>query len=216
MAADVQIAQFVEPSFSENAYVVWCRDGGPGWIIDPGPPPSAAQIIEHVAARRITPQALMLTHGHADHIAGIPAILAEYESLPVHIAEVERTMLTDPAHNLSAALGTPFHTDVTDTRDLPTGGTLTLDESTWQILDTSGHSPGGRSLYCPEAGIVIVGDAMFCQSIGRTDFPHSDHDRLIRNIKENLLTLPDDTRCYSGHGPITTVGEERSSNPFLR
>lgn len=212
----VRIERFVEPSFGENAYVIWCRDGGPCWIIDPGPPPSAAQIMEHLDAHKLAPEALVLTHGHADHIAGIPEIMECHDALPVYIAREERQMLTDPAHNLSSGLGIPFKTEITQTRDLTPGETLTLDGSTWQILDTSGHSPGGRTLYCAEAGIAVVGDALFQQSIGRTDFPHSDHDRLIRNIKERLLTLPDETRVYSGHGPVTAIGDERRFNPFLQ
>ncbi len=215
MKPDIQISDFIEPSFGENAYVVWIEAGGPGWIVDPGAPPSARQIIEHLTAHRIVPEALVLTHGHADHIAGVPEILAAFGDLPVYIADEERPMLTDPAQNLSLSLGTPFKTDVKETRDLPPGETMALGETTWQIFDTSGHSPGGRSLYCAEAGIALVGDALFCGSIGRTDFPHSDHDRLIENIRTHLLTLPDETRVYSGHGPVTTIGEERRGNPFL-
>ncbi|MFQ5425236.1 MAG: MBL fold metallo-hydrolase [Phycisphaerae bacterium] len=211
----MQITGFIEPSFGENAYVVWQRDGGPCWIIDPGPPPSADKVLRHVNDRALAPDALLLTHGHADHIAGVPEILAQFPELPVYIADAERAALTDPEHNLSAALGTPFRTNVTDTRDLPDNATLTLDGAVWQVLDTSGHSPGGRSLYCADATLVIVGDALFQQSIGRTDFPHSDHQRLIRNIKTRLLTLPDATRVYSGHGAITTIGEEKRLNPFL-
>jgi glyoxylase-like metal-dependent hydrolase (beta-lactamase superfamily II) len=98
---------------------------------------------------------------------------------------------------------------------LAAGGELTLDGTTWKILDASGHSPGGRALYCAVAAVVIVGDALFQGSIGRTDFHNSRHDRLISNIKTNLLTLPDETRVYSGHGPVTTIGAERRTNPFL-
>lgn len=212
----VKLERFVEPSFGENAYVVWRRDGGPCWIIDPGAPPSAAQIVEHVNSLKLVPDALVLTHGHADHIAGIPEIMARFEEIPIYIASEERQMLTDPGHNLSSGLGIPFKTDITDTRDLAAGGTLTLDDSTWRILDTSGHSPGGRTLYCEASKIAIVGDALFQQSIGRTDFPHSDHETLIQNIRKRLLTLPDVTRVYSGHGPVTTIGDERRFNPFLR
>ena len=82
--------------------------------------------------------------------------------------------------------------------------------------DTSGHAPGSRSLYCSQAGIVIVGDALFYRSIGRTDFHHASHAGLIRNIRQNLLSLPDETKVYSGHGPVTTIGAERRSNPFLQ
>ena len=99
--------------------------------------------------------------------------------------------------------------------DLPEGATLELDGGTWQVLETSGHSPGGRSLYCPEEQVVIVGDALFAGGIGRYDFHHSDGPQLMRNLQQKLMTLPDETRVLPGHGPSTTIGTERQTNPFL-
>ncbi len=212
----VQIASFTDQQFAENAYVVWCRDRGPCWIIDPGLPPSDRQIRAHVEQHGLVPEALVLTHGHLDHIAGVPQILEAFPKLPVHMAAAAKCALTDPNENLSAGYGLPMVIGPVDTIDLVPGGELVLDESRWAVLETSGHSPGGRSLHCREAGIVIVGDALFQGSIGRTDFHHSDHAGFIRNIKENLLKLPDETIVYSGHGPSTTVGEEKASNPFLQ
>jgi hydroxyacylglutathione hydrolase len=100
--------------------------------------------------------------------------------------------------------------------DLAPGGTLMLEGSVWAILDTSGHSPGGRSLYCAALGVVIVGDALFAGGIGRYDFPDSDGPRLLQNIRDQLLTLPESTRVLSGHGPETTIGTEKHHNPFLQ
>ena len=216
MTSPAQIATFTEPSFGENAYVVWTREGGPCWVVDPGPPPSAMQILRHIQKLRLQPEAIVLTHGHADHIAGIPEILSSLGPLPVYISNAEKSALSDAHENLSDALGMPFTTGVTQSLDLPNGGTITLDGLEWRILDTSGHSPGGRSLYQPESGLVIVGDALFHSSIGRTDFHHSDHRRLIRNIKERLFALPGETQVYSGHGPVTTIGREKQYNPFLQ
>lgn len=216
MPSDVQIACFVDPNFGENAYVVWRREGGSCWIIDPGLPPSAAEILNHVRERRLKPDAVVLTHGHADHIAGVPEVLDAFDGLMVRISDEARRALTDPNENLSADLGLPMRLDVRGVVDLPAGSRLELDGSAWEVFDTSGHAPGSRSLYCPDAGVVIVGDALFHSSIGRTDFHHSDHDTLIRNIKEKLFALPDDTKVYSGHGPVTTIGRERRYNPFLQ
>jgi glyoxylase-like metal-dependent hydrolase (beta-lactamase superfamily II) len=212
----VQIAAFIDQQFGENAYVVWCRDQGPCWIIDPGLPPSVQQIQTHVEQHGLIPHALILTHGHLDHIAGVPPIMKAFPTLPVHMADAARIALTDPNENLSAGYGLPIVVGSLDTIDLAPGAELVLDESRWTVLETSGHSPGGRSLHCREAGMVIVGDALFQGSIGRTDFHHSDHAAFIRNIKANLLSLPGETIVYSGHGPTTTIRVEKASNPFLQ
>lgn len=204
-----------DPVYMENGMTVYRRDGGPCWIIDPGLPPQAGQIIAHVQEKSLTPTAIVLTHAHADHIAGIDEVREGLGPLPVYLAKEEWPALTDPAHNLSSMMGPGFATSVTNPLDLPAGETLELDDTSWQILDTSGHSPGGRTLYCAKHGIAIVGDALFAGSIGRVDFPHSDGDRLMRNIREQLMTLPDGTRVLSGHGPETTIGRERATNPFV-
>jgi glyoxylase-like metal-dependent hydrolase (beta-lactamase superfamily II) len=216
MPAAVQIASFVDPSFGENAYVVWSKGGGACWIVDPGLPPSAAEIIRFVGEKRLRPDAIVLTHGHADHIAGVPEVLEAFEGLPIMISNDARPALTNPSENLSSGLGFPIRIDAGQLVDLAAGSHCDLDGSTWHVLDTSGHAPGSRSLYCAAAGVVLVGDALFHSSIGRTDFHHSDHAALIRNIKERLFSLPDETKVYSGHGPVTTIGRERRHNPFLQ
>jgi len=216
MAVPVQIAYFVEPGFGENTYVLWVKTAGPCWIVDPGPPPSADEALKHIQEHKLTPEAVLLTHGHIDHISGIPDLRKAHPDLPVHIADEEKAALTEPGENLSVNLGVSFSTEVTDPRGLPPGTELVLDGATWKILDTSGHSPGGRSFYCADIATVIVGDALFQGSIGRTDFHHSNHDDLIRNIREQLFTLPDETKVLSGHGPATTIGTEKRSNPFLQ
>jgi glyoxylase-like metal-dependent hydrolase (beta-lactamase superfamily II) len=92
---------------------------------------------------------------------------------------------------------------------------MDLDGGTWRILDVAGHSPGGRALYCAEERVAIVGDALFQGSVGRVDFHNSDGEMLLKNIRGNLMTLPDDTRVFSGHGPATTIGRERNTNPYI-
>lgn len=201
--------------YFENGYTLSFEDGGVCWIVDPGPPPQAEQIVAYVREHDLKPEAVVLTHAHADHIAGIDDVMAGLGDMPLYLSEEEWPMLTDGRENLSVNFGVPIIVKAKDVRPLPVGSTLTLADSTWVVGDVAGHSPGGRSFYCEALGMAIVGDALFQGSIGRTDFHHSNHDQLICNIKETLLTLPDETRILSGHGPETTVGVERVSNPFL-
>lgn len=201
--------------YMENGYTVYLGDEGACWIIDPGFPPQAKQIVRHVREHRLTPAAIVLTHAHPDHIAGVDEVREQLGKMPVYCAREEWKALIDPYENLSALIGQGIVTDVHDPLDLPHGGSLDLDGTTWKILDTFGHSPGGRTLYCKELGVAIVGDALFAGSIGRVDFPNSDGPALMRNIRENLMALPDETRVLSGHGPETTIGRERRTNPYV-
>jgi glyoxylase-like metal-dependent hydrolase (beta-lactamase superfamily II) len=205
-----------DPMYLENGYTVYLRDGGPCWIIDPGFPPQAEQIVRHIREHTLVPGAVVLTHAHPDHIAGIDEVRTAFGPLPVYLAREEWPALSDPRQNLSALIGMGLVTRVKDPHDLAAGGELSLDGTTWEIRDTSGHSPGGRTLYSLALGVAFVGDALFAGSVGRVDFPHSNGPRLLRNIREQLLTLPDDTCVLSGHGPETTIGRERRTNPFLR
>ena len=124
-------------------------------------------------------------------------------------------MRADAEANLSAAFG--FDVTACGADDLVRPGrSLVLGDFQWAVLDTSGHTPGGVSYYCSQAGVVIVGDALFAKSIGRTDLPGASASRLIRNIQKNLLSLPDQTRVLPGHGPETTIGAEKRTNPFFQ
>jgi len=212
------IQPFVDTMFGENAYVVSADgDGGSriGWVIDPGLGDQSERMREYLAAKAIQLETILLTHGHADHIAGVDALREAYPSAQVLIGEPDRAMLHDPQMNMSAPFGFPMTIQTEADGDLEPDSKLLLGDTAWRILDTSGHSPGGRSFYNEQAGVVFTGDALFCRSIGRTDLPTADTNRLISNIREHLLTLPDETKVYSGHGPMTTIGNERKSNPFL-
>ncbi|UCE58894.1 MAG: MBL fold metallo-hydrolase [Phycisphaerales bacterium] len=204
-----------DPVYMENGLTLHLRDGGPCWFVDPGLPPQAQKIVEYVRAHKLDPTGILVTHGHADHIAGIDEVRSALGPVPVYLAQVEWPTLTDPMANLSGLMGPGMSTNVTDPLDLVPGETIKLDETEWLILDTAGHSPGGRSFYCRELGIVIVGDALFAGSVGRVDFPNSSGDQLMRNLHEQLMTLPDETRVLCGHGPDTSIGREKTTNPFL-
>lgn len=212
----LHLSTFTDQMFGENAYVVWLSDGGPCWIIDPGLAPSPPRIIAHIEKHQLKPAALLLTHGHLDHIGGVPDIMTAFPELPIHIALAAKPALTDPNENLSSNYGAGLVVGDYETIDLPEGGTLELDGTSWRIIDTSGHAPGSRSFYCEKADIVIVGDALFAGSVGRVDFHHSNGPELIRNIREKLLTLPGGTVVQSGHGPATTIAREKATNPFVQ
>lgn len=214
----LHIETIVDMRFGENAYVVSTTaddSGRIGWVVDPGPPQQTTRLLEYLENEKITVEMIVLTHGHADHIAGLDAVHEAHPDARVAMSPADQPMLASAELNLSAMLGMSITCKTTADVDLEEGMTLDLGSFSWKVLDTGGHSPGGVSLYCAEAGVVITGDALFAGSVGRVDFPGCDGRRLIANIREKLLPLPDETVVYSGHGPITTIGNERKSNPFL-
>jgi len=212
------IETFTEPSFGENAFVVSATDNDGkkvGFVIDPSFPPAVHKLLSYIATEHILLEKIVLTHGHADHVAGLDIVHTAHPDAAILMAKADQPMLADSYANLSAPFGMAITLQAQATDDLVPDMAFEMGPFTWKVLDTSGHSAGGRSLYCAQAGVVLTGDALFAGSIGRTDFPGSDHHQLIRHIRENLLSLPDATVVYSGHGPTTSVGNERKSNPFL-
>ncbi len=212
---EIEIVTFVDEFFAQNSRLVISQDKSCCWVIDPGFIPATDNLLNHLTERNLSPEAVILTHAHADHIAGLSQVLEIHKPLPVYLAKIEWSFLEDPSQNLSAMTGVELRVSAPDLRDLDPGHMLELGETQWQVFDTSGHSPGGRTLYCPEAQTAIVGDTLFAGGIGRFDFPHSDGPRLFSNIREKLFTLPGDTRVCSGHGPDTTIEIERTTNPFF-
>lgn len=209
----LHLTGFALGDLQTNCYILRQQGQSECWIIDPGQNPEP--MLEYLADQGLTPTHILLTHAHADHIAGIRRTLARYPDLPRIIHPNETNFLTDPQLNLSQFVAAPFaapeHTGTYDE-----GDQLTLGELTFKVMHTPGHSPGGVTLYCEAAGAAIVGDTLFRESIGRHDFPLSDPQALVASIKEKLYALPDDTVCYPGHYGETTIGHEKANNPFVR
>lgn len=185
----------------------------PCWIIDAGFDPGP--MVDYIQRHNLTPAAVILTHAHLDHIAGLRRLRALWPDLPILIHEAERDFLTDPRLNLSAFFGHPVTappaTDTLQDRQL-----LDIAGLKFQVRHTPGHSPGSIALYQPQENLVLVGDTLFAGAIGRFDFPTSDGPTLMRSIRSQLLTLPDNTHVLPGHGSDTTIGQERRFNPFLQ
>jgi glyoxylase-like metal-dependent hydrolase (beta-lactamase superfamily II) len=206
-------------AFETNCYVVATRQA-PGapldracWIVDAGERPAA--LVAAVRAEGLEPAAIILTHAHADHIAGLEEVRAAFPSAPVLAHPAERAFYGDPQLNLSAFVAQPIAARP-PTGDLVHGQRLDLNGTRWRVLHTPGHSPGGITLACDDAPVALVGDTLFAGSIGRVDFPTSDPAALWRALTGVLMALPDATTVHPGHGPSTTIGQERAHNPFLR
>jgi glyoxylase-like metal-dependent hydrolase (beta-lactamase superfamily II) len=212
-AATVGVDGVTLGPFETNCYVVTAGDGPDCWIVDASFDPEP--LIEHVRNRRLSPRALILTHAHVDHIAGVAEVVAAFPRLPVLIHPAEREWLSNPVLNLSAMMGFEVTAPGPD-RTIDDGESLDLSGTRWTVLHTPGHSPGGITLYHGPSATALVGDTLFAGSIGRFDFPGSDEATLVRTIRERLYALPDRTRVYPGHGPPTTIGVEKRSNPFVR
>lgn len=212
----MQITPFALGPFQTNCYVVHrdgAQSGAPCWIIDASF--EATALIDHVKQTGLRVEALIFTHAHIDHIAGAFAVVRELKPGAIMIHDAERAWLSDATLNLSEAFGLPT-TAPDATRILAEGETLTLDGSSWRVLHTPGHSPGSITLVNDETHQAISGDTLFAGSIGRYDFPGCSFDVLADSIRTKLYTLPDETKVYPGHGPTTTIGREKRSNPFVR
>ncbi len=214
--AGAAVERFTLGPFETNCYLVY-EPGGPAgspcWIVDASFEPRA--MIDRARERGLRPDALVLTHAHVDHIAGVNEVLAAFPGTPVWIHGAEAAWLGDPLKNLSLMMGQPV-TAQGPARTLRDGEELPLGAMRWRVLHTPGHSPGGITLYNARDGLALVGDALFAGSVGRTDFPGSSPAVLAESIRARLYTLPGTTRILPGHGPESTIGQEAASNPFVR
>jgi glyoxylase-like metal-dependent hydrolase (beta-lactamase superfamily II) len=209
----MKIDRFILGEFQTNAYVVRASDSArDALIVDAGL--DARELMDFLVQEELTPRALVLTHGHADHIVGSGALREGYPGMKVYIHRLDAPLLTDAQANLSMLAGVAFTAAPADVL-LDDGDVVEAAGMAFEVLHTPGHTPGGICLYARDQGLVFVGDTLFADSVGRTDFPGGDMGLLGTSIRKRLLVLPDETVVYPGHGMRTTIGREKRSNPFL-
>jgi len=195
--------------FEVNCYIIASENNSPAIIIDPGE--GEDKIKQVLSKYKLKPAFIINTHGHIDHIG-----CDDKFGVPVYIHHQDLRLLRDPRLNLSSLLASSFSVK-SEIRTLEDKENVELGQIQLEVMHVPGHTPGGIALLMkkPQNNILFTGDTLFYQGIGRTDFPGADEQLLIKSIKEKMFNLSDDTIIYPGHGPSSTIGEEKRKNPFL-
>jgi glyoxylase-like metal-dependent hydrolase (beta-lactamase superfamily II) len=201
--------------FQENAYFVW-DDAGNGVIIDPGcyTYEERKEMHEFIESKGIKLQFILNTHAHIDHVLGVAYFQQTYK-IPFCLHPFDKPLLAD-AGNRAQVYGFPHFQAAEVDRWLVNDEQIQVGEMNFNVLFVPGHAPGHVAFYEASVGWVFGGDVLFKRSIGRTDFPLCNHADLVTSIKTQLYTLPGETIVYPGHGPSTTISEEKTSNPFVK
>lgn len=198
--------------FQQNCTLLWCEDSKRAAVVDPGG--DIERILSAVEERGLKLEKILLTHGHLDHVGGT-AQLAKQRQLPVEGPHREDGFWIEQLPLQTQMFGFPPVETFTPDRWLEQGDRVTVGDEELEVYHCPGHTPGHVIFFHRPSGLALVGDVLFAGSMGRTDFPKGDHDTLIRSITEKLWPLGDEVRFIPGHGPMSTFGEERRSNPFV-
>jgi len=211
----LQIKIFPVNPLGANCFVLWEDSGKTCAVVDPGfyRPDEEDMLFSFLRDNGLTPDAILLTHGHFDHTWGVAAVAKRF-GCPVYLSAADDSILSSGSSllerlQLEKSVELFAYQDISDRQVLHVGG------SAWQVITTPGHTPGSVCFYCAEAGVVVTGDTLFAGSIGRTDLPGGDYDALIKSIMDKLMGLPGDTDVLPGHGRPTSIGREATTNPFL-
>ncbi|MDQ7778771.1 MAG: MBL fold metallo-hydrolase [Planctomycetota bacterium] len=229
----MEVKTLVVGPIETNCHIASCGKGE-CMIVDPGG--DGGRISSYVKAAGLRVKYIVNTHSHCDHILANPELKAEYPGAQILIHKLDAPALTDGAQNLSMFLGASFVSPPAD-KTISEGDTVEVGECSFKVIHVPGHTPGHICLvYEPgaifvvqggieskhrpgrgrgEAPAIFCGDTLFAGGIGRSDFPGGSHTTLVNGIRKKIFALPDDTIVYSGHGPVTTVGEEKRTNPFF-
>lgn len=199
--------------YEQNCSLIICEETQKAAIVDPGG--DTGHILDIVKKHNVTVDKVLLTHGHLDHVGGTE-IIAETLNVPIIGPEKEDLFWLEQLEAQSQRFGFPLHTSFTPTAWLEEGEIVEVGNIKLKVLHIPGHTPGHVALLDEKSNQVIVGDILFNGGIGRSDFPRGNAIQLITGIKQKLLTLAPETLVYPGHGPTTTIGKEKISNPFLR
>ena len=206
----MQIIRVPVGAFITNCYIAEGQEPGRGFLVDPADNPK--KLISILEEKQICPEAILLTHGHFDHIMAVKKVKEKYQ-IPVYACRQEEAMLAEPTINMTAVYGSAcsIKPDVL----LDDGQIFEAAGFSIQMFHTPGHTKGSCCYYIKEEGVLFSGDTLFCGSVGRTDFPGGSSAEIVRSLHKLVDTLPEDTEVFPGHDASTTIGYEKRYNPFV-
>ncbi len=208
--SEIKIGRIVLGSLQTNCYFVFREDSKKAVVFDPAD--RGVDVYNALKGKGISVEAIMLTHGHSDHILGAKA-LRDVADVKIYALDKEKDICENSRDNLSEWLGRAY--TVAADEYVTDGAELVFDEMCFKVIATPGHTSGSCCYYVEEAGILVSGDTLFYESTGRTDFPTGSMSQIVRSIKDKLFVLPEETLVYPGHGDQTTIGHEKKYNPFV-